>query len=291
MPETIWIIPEFGTFIRGCALDLRKWLNLPLCLSLEVVPASERTARRTRVLRIPSYRTIVRLDYKPTLDFYGKLHSLATSIEDYPDWATNGLSVTLRDYRSNCSVFMGFRHLSYNRDLGGPEDEEARIRNVLERAISTLQKEDYNRLGFRRRYVYEVSMKFDELVALVTDKLLAQNDQIREAICPLPTDVAYVVNFAADESATAHLRVCPARRSELEGLLEPNREDNFPVEKKSLPGDELYAECADISLYIDIDYYRERLKHEDVLAAFEAGIRFHDKLTRNLVAYLLGIKG
>jgi hypothetical protein len=132
-------------------------------------------------------------------------------------------------------------------------------------------------------------MHFDKLVAHFCEKLLVQNEKIRAGICPSPADAAYAVDFSADSGAKVHLRAGPARRDELERLMEPAREDNFRLPERSLPGAQLYKDCPETSLFLDIDYYREELMMKELIPTYESALKFHATLSQNMVNYLFGV--
>lgn len=235
------------------------------------------------------YRTIFRLDFRPTLDFYGKVYSLAASIEGYPDWWTDRLSVTLQNFEAHCSLNLAHNSLVYSQDMkGDPAQDEARIRQALGLATKFLDKTEYKRFGYRRMYLRAVSMNFDSLVSLFADKFLAQNSQIKEGICPDPADVAYVVDFR-DGPAEIKLRCGPVRRDELEVHLQPERHNNFAVRHRSLPGSELYEDCPDVGLLVDLDYARRELKQTELTDAYERALSFHGTLVENIDKYVFGL--
>lgn len=186
---------------------------------------------------------------------------------------------------------MGHTSFSYDRDLKGvPSEDDPRIREATRIVTDALEKRKYKRLGLRRKYLWGVEMPFEDLVDLVSEKLLAQNEEVKRGICPKPTDVAYIVNFS-EEAGDVHLKVGPVQREELENWLEPLREDNFRPELRSLPGTEMYATCPQVSLLIDVDYSKEDLDKKDLITTFEAGLKVHDKVSQNIIKYIFGFKG
>jgi hypothetical protein len=236
------------------------------------------------------YKTIFRADYAPTLKFYDKLYLLSQGFTGYPDWWTDRLSVTLQNFKWHCSLHLGHKLYVYAQDTKGREEEDdSRIREAIGAVSRELEIPEYRRLGLRRMYLYKVSMNFDNLVSLVARKLLAQNEEIEAGICPYPDDVAYVVDFT-DGSAKIKLRVGPMKKEDLELHMQPDRGNNFPVRERSVPGSEIYSDCPEVSLFIDIDYSREGVKADDVPPFYEEGLAFHEKLGKNVVNYLFGIK-
>ncbi len=236
------------------------------------------------------YKTIFRADYAATLKFYDKLYSLSQSFQEYPDWWTDRLSVTLQNFDRHCSLHLGHKAYVYAQDTRGKgDDDDTRIRKAIDVLSEELEIARYGRLGFRRIYLQTVSMNFENLVSLFTRKLLAQNEEITTGICPHPDDAAYVVDFSEDNSSIK-LRMGPMKKAELEIHLQPDRRNNFPIREQSLPGTEIYQDVPEVTLLVDVDYAREAVRAAEVLGFYEDGLAFHEKLGTNVVNYLFGIK-
>lgn len=235
------------------------------------------------------HKTIFRADYLPTLGFYDNLYALARKFEGYPDWMTDRLSVTLQNFENHCSLNLTHASYVYTQDIKGKSDEDdRRIRQVITVAADSLDQKEYRRIGFRRMYLYEVEMKFENLVSLVASKFLIENEEIKAGICPLAQDMSYVVNFS-ENSAEIKLRAGPISRDELELHLQPDRNNNFPVRDRLMPGVEIYRDCPAVGLFVDLDYSQQHVKLADSLKVYEAALGLHEKLTRNMVRYIFGV--
>ena len=241
---------------------------------------------------LASHKTIFRVDYKPTLDFYDKLIPMAESFTRYPDWRTDRISITLQNFDVRCSVNLAFNSFWYVRDLkkeNSDEEDDQRIREILEKVPTKLDKQKYERVGLRRVYLYPVEMSFENLVSVIRDKLFVQNDEINEGICPQPTDLAYLVDFLQDKLAVK-LRVGPVRKEELEQQIQPDRLANLSVKERAFLAEELFAGYRDVSLLMDIDVSKKEPKASELLEVYDASQRVHAKLSKNVVTYVLGIK-
>lgn len=236
------------------------------------------------------YKTIFRADYAPALKFYDKLYALAQGFSDYPDWWTDRLRVVLQNFNRHCSLHLGHNLYVYAQDTKGVQkDDDPRIRRAVETFSEALEVPEYRRLGFRRMYLYTVDMKFENLVSLVALKLLAQNKEIEAGICPHPEDVAYVVDYTEGPSKIK-LRVGPMKKEDLELHMQPDRRNNFAPQEQSMTGLDIYADCPEVSLFVDIDYSRESVVKGQGLQFYEEALAFHVKLTGNVVNYVLGIE-
>jgi hypothetical protein len=235
------------------------------------------------------YKTIFRIDYVPTLKFYDGLYSVSQKFHGYPDWWTDRLRVTLQNFELHCSLHLAHSSCVYIQDTKGNKDEDdQRVREAIEVATSSMGVAEYKRFGFRRMYLHEASMKFEQLVSLFADKFLAQNQEIRAGICPDPEDVAYVVDFA-DGSAKIKLRAGPVKREELELHLQPDTNNNFPPKQRCMAGAEIYADCPEVGLFIDLDYSREAVHPSQALQVYNEALAFHEKLGNNIVNYLFAL--
>lgn len=244
----------------------------------------------SRWLAVNYYKTIFRADYAASLRFYDKLYALSQAMQGYPDWWTDRLSVTLQNFDRHCSLHLGHKVYVYAQDTKGKEeDDDARIRNAIGLLSEELEIAEYKRLGFRRIYLQKVAMNFENLVSLFGQKLLAQNEEIATGICPHPDDVAYVVDFSEDTSKIK-LRMGPMKKAELEIHLQPDRRNNFPLREQSRSGSDIYSDCPEVALLIDVDYFRESVGPDEVLGFYEDGLAFSERLGRNVVQYLFGLR-
>jgi hypothetical protein len=150
-------------------------------------------------------------------EFYPKMFALASEISGYKDWLTTGLAVTLQDFDERTSFTLAHSFFAYSRDMNpkeGPEPDAKRIAEIVQKIPPPLELDRFERLGLRCWFLYPVEMKFDQLVYVVGDKFLVQSKEIKEGICPSPTDVAYHVHFN-DGDLKVKLRAGPIVRDEL----------------------------------------------------------------------------
>lgn len=239
-----------------------------------------------------NYKTVFKADHKPKLDFYERMISIASSLPDYPDWITTGLAVTLQNFDDWCSFSLAHNTFMYIREIqkDNPKyGDDKRIRTILDRVLPKLEIESYQRVGLRCWFLAPVTMKFDQLVELVSQRFLVDNKEIRQGICPAATDVAYAVHFV-DNEFRVQLRAGPLRREETEQQFGPNRNTNVPVSKRTLPPDELFVGFPEVSLLIDIDVSRTDVKSKELPDAYLKGQEIQHKLSQNISKYVFGLK-
>src|SRR5579863_9230335 len=130
----------------------------------------EGLAREFRVA-LANYKIIFRVDYKPTLGFFSKMFSIASGVQGYPDWRSDGLSITLQNLEVWCSFHLGPNLFTYVREVKkeeAPGGDDKRIRAILENVTPKLEKGAYSRVGLRCWFLYPVTMSFENLVSLVS---------------------------------------------------------------------------------------------------------------------------
>ena len=239
-----------------------------------------------------NYKTVFKADYKPRLDFYAHMYSVASALPGYPDWLTTGLAVTLQNLEDWCSFTLTHNSFAYVREIqkdNQKHGDDKRIHTILDTLLPTLEIETYQRMGLRCWFLSSVTMKFEELVELVSERFFVDNKAIRQGICPAPTDVAYAVHFM-DNEFRVQLRVGPLRRDEMELQFLPNRNANVPVSKRSLPPDELFAGLPEVSLLMDIDVSRTDVKSKELPEAYVNSQEIQHRLVQNIARYVFGLK-
>jgi hypothetical protein len=239
-----------------------------------------------------NYKIVFKVDFKPKLDFYDWMFPIASALPDYPDWITNGLSVTLENFDDWCSLSLNHNNFMYIREIEkerrqGADDK--RIHAILDTVVPRIDTKEFQRIGLRCWFLYPVEMTFDQLVTLVSQKFLADNSQIREGICPTPIDSAYAVHFM-DNDLRVQLRVGPIKRDEMELQFVPNRITNVPVKKRGLPTEELFAELPAVSLLMDIDISRTDVKVDEITKVYGDARALQAKLSQNISKYVFGLK-
>lgn len=237
-----------------------------------------------------NYKTIFRADYKPSLDFYDKLFPIASKLQGYPDWRTDRLTITLQNFDEQCSFSLAHTNFVYVRDMERERargQDDKRIEVALGAVQSHLQIQNYERVGLRCWFVQAVAMSFDDLVSLVSEKFFVQSKQIKDGICPQPTDVAYAVHFE-DNDLEVRLRAGPLKRDEIELQFQPDR-GNLPLKKRTLPSEELFSEFPEASLLMDIDTSRKKVSSKEISQTYTDAQTLQSKLSQNIARYVFGI--
>lgn len=238
-----------------------------------------------------NYKTIFRADYKPDLGFYDKLFQVASELPGYKDWITTGLAVTLQDFDNRCSFSLAHNFFVYVRDMKPLEDpnfDGGRIKEIVDEVPPRLKLAKFQRLGLRCWFLSPVKMKFEELVFVANEKFLLRTKEIKEAISPSPTDVAYAVHFNEGKLKVV-LRAGPMRREEVEAQFVPDRNSNFVAKERALPSEELFGDVPEVALLIDIDASQNDVEAGDLGKFLADAWALQAKLSENIVRYVLGL--
>jgi hypothetical protein len=127
-------------------------------------------------------KSITQFRYAPTLEFLAGLIPTAKEFTDFPDWDTTGVSINLKDSKSLCSLSITAQAYSYDQDSNDSGLEAARLSAAIERLPSGLGIRAYTRMGYRQVYLVPLDMGFESLVRVLSVKLLASNNELREIL-------------------------------------------------------------------------------------------------------------
>jgi hypothetical protein len=244
-------------------------------------------------MALANYKAVFRADFKPKLSFYTHMFDTAALLGGYKDWLTTGTAITLQDFEVRSSLSLTHSFFAYVRDMHPKENldtDSKRIQEIINTVPEHVGIDMFERVGFRCWFLQSVEMRFDQLVFVVADKFLVQNKEIKERICPAPTDAAYTVHFA-DGKMTVALRTGPMKREEVEAQFLPDRNSNFAVRDRTLPSEELFKSVPEVAMLIDIDVSQKNVKREGLekFAADAQGLQ--EQLSKNIVQYVFGLRG
>ncbi len=234
------------------------------------------------------YKTIFQARYKAELKFYELLIPAAKQMTEFPDWETNRLSVTLKNFDRRCNLSISHNSFSYDQDSNDIEIETNYINKALEILPSALEIESFIRLGFRRRYLIPVEIPFDSLIQMLNIKLLSQEKKLREVMPANVKDLMYRID-SEEEGFKYHFLIGPVSKQEIPKYVEFNRQHNLNPANREEKYRKIVQEYPDVAIFIDIDLFQEKGELQAKKAAnFVNNARSKvDNLTRELCNYLL----
>ena len=143
--------------------------------------------RTAKTLAATNYKTIFRVDFKPTLRLNsGKIAEIALELKGYADWQTDGTTVVLQDFENRSTVSLSNSAIVYARDMmteGRSGTDESRISAMIN-AVTPQADLMLLRVGFRSWFVHAAKMKFPNFLKLFYDRFFVQNKAIQQGICP-----------------------------------------------------------------------------------------------------------
>ncbi|MDO8786130.1 MAG: hypothetical protein Q7J12_07930, partial [Syntrophales bacterium] len=158
------------------------------------------------------YKTIFQFRYKPQLKFFQLMVTAAQEFSEYPHWQVEAFSsVVLKDFEKRCSLAIRHNQFTYDQDAGEREDQKVYLEKVLEKLPKSLGITSYLRIGFRRQYLITTTMSFSEIVAVLSLKLISQDDQMKKLMPTKVDDMMYRVD-SSDGDIKFRITVGPVQK-------------------------------------------------------------------------------
>lgn len=204
------------------------------------------------------YKTIFQIRYKPDLSFYSMMYDTAKAIDGFPDWETNKLTVTLKNFEKRCNITITHSFCAYEQDLHDDNVEEKNVSTMITALADKLKISKALRVGYRRRYLIPVEMHYDRLVSLLELKLLNPNILEDKEIGAIG-DLAYVIDLK-DAKFKMHLMIGPTNKEEAPRFVQFNRSRHINNDDKLANTAQyvhLMESYPETSVFFDMDVYKE----------------------------------
>ena len=235
------------------------------------------------------FKTIFQARYAPKLRFFELLLPAAQRFPEYPHWRTNQVDITLRDLEKRCSLSLQSKFFAYEQDSSDADLARGNISKAIEVLPSALEIESFSRLGLRCRYLCAVELDFPSLVTVLSVKLLAQDEHLREILPERTEDMLYRID-AAQQEHRYHITVAPVRRAEIPRALSFNEEQHVAPETAVGELAAIRAAYPEVAIFFDIDLYREgQMVIEEGGKFLQTGEKVIEKLVTDLRNYLLAV--
>lgn len=120
-------------------------------------------------------KTFFQVNYFPDLSFYDKIFKKSDLSSHFPDWQTDRLKITLRDYDKKHSVLLAHNRTVYESDRYDEENEESVI-DLIRSDIRNFTNESFlQRVECRRLFLLRQKMSFSDLSDIVTLKFYSES--------------------------------------------------------------------------------------------------------------------
>lgn len=233
------------------------------------------------------WKTIFRADFQGEISYLTTGPQVASSITGYPNWEIDGAKITLYDWQKRRSAQMDIGYFAIEQDSGDLELETSSIDRLLEIVPDKLLVKNYVRLGYRRKYLFEVEMEFDSLVAIMNTKFLRQAELA--SVLPAISDSLFVFNSYISPYRYA-ITFAPVRKSEMLRALEHNRQYHLNPRAKAKDLEKLSESYPLVSMLADIDFFKvsENIPITEVVPFLLKAREEMKRITTSLSQYCFG---
>jgi hypothetical protein len=215
--------------------------------------------KKKNSLKLPQpvlHKTIFQVQYNPQLSFFELLFTAAQRITVFPnDWETNGISVVLRDTTKHCSLSIMHNIITYEQDSNDIGMEAEYIQHIFSILPQNLEIDILKRFGYRRIYLVNLDMSFEELVNIMDLKLFAQDPEFKRIIPNQLTDLLYRVD-ASEGEYSYHVTAGPVRKNEIPLRIAYNQNHHLALQERSEAHKAIIDSYPNVAIYIDIDFYQ-----------------------------------
>ena len=97
-------------------------------------------------------KTIMQMRYNAKLNFFDLFIPAAMQFEEYKNWRTDRISITLRDVEKHCSLLIKHQDFAYEQDSSDLELENERLSRILKNLPQALKLEHFIRFGYRHLF-------------------------------------------------------------------------------------------------------------------------------------------
>ncbi len=237
------------------------------------------------VLRL--YKTIFLAQFRPELSYFNQFRTAASKLSGYPQWGTDANSVTLRDYKTRCSVAIATNSICFSQDSEDITTTSKRLQEALEVVPRELNVQKLFRIGYRRQYLASFEGSFEDLVTILDVKLLSQKKELLQRLPSIKTDLLYRVDLK-DGQNMYHLTIGPVRRQEVPNWIQFEPENHLAPDVRQEQYLSILASYPEVATLIDIDMYRASsdIPITDSISFVELAERKTAELARSLNDYL-----
>jgi hypothetical protein len=237
------------------------------------------------------YKSVFQVRYKPRIEFYNRMFTAAKSLEGFPDWETDGLSVTVFNFENRCSAGISFDSISYAQDSNNLRQERDNISQLLGVIPEVLGLNTFLRFGLRRWYLTPVDFDFDSLASIMTLKLFNQDESFQSYMLPATKDMSYI-NVCSDDKYAMKSTVGPMRKNEIPNYIKFQQQQHLPPDNRAQKYFEIVNNYPEVCAYFDVDYFQQsdKLNMEEAMTFIHRADDFISKAVDGINNYLFSEK-
>lgn len=223
----------------------------------------------------------------PRLDFYNNLFKRTELHTYFPDWETDRLFVTLKDYKKHHSLNMKFDSFSYSTD-DFKESELLKLVDLLKENIIYEESEKIG-FGFKLACLVDANLNFQELVDILNLKFFSL-DFIEKSGKLLDNSITVI--YEVSENIHCRLLIGPMRRSEVSNFIKINLKDHFYKSETNrlIEINKILESYPLNSIYFEFNFFTPKNTEIPLDGFLDASLKNHSVYLDNILNYLLQIK-
>lgn len=197
-------------------------------------------------------KTVMQITYKPKLDYFDKIYNKPIS-EYFPDWITDRLKITFRDFNKHHSLTISHNNILFESDKYDKKSEEDVFKLIVDNLVDISEEENFTRFGLRRFFLIKQDISYEELIEIFNLKVYSNDliDQFKNSI----SNSNIVIDTYIDDYKI-HITMGPMKKDEISRFIKFNIEqhsDPKSMERVNILSQE-FNSYPDVSLYIDLDF-------------------------------------
>ncbi len=227
--------------------------------------------------------------FKPSVEFFLKQYELLKMYKKYfPSWEVSGLNFTVQDRENHCSSTITHSNIIFEIDDANSKVEflKKTINNILSGYNEFFPIESFIRLGLRFYiFIPMLEIKKEELADIIQSKLFVSNNELTTILSEKVTDLAYIRDYKKDEFLY-HFKCGPMPKEQIPAWVDFGQNKhrfNTPKDFK-----EYLDSFPDMSIYIDIDCYKQDIPFSDMGSFLTKSIDNCIKTATSIKKYILG---
>ncbi|XCN71098.1 MAG: hypothetical protein Q3M24_12300 [Candidatus Electrothrix aestuarii] len=210
-------------------------------------------------MRYKPKKTFFQINYFPDLSFYDNIFKKNDIASYFPDWETDRLKITFRDFDKKHSVLLAHNRTVYESDRYN-EKEEEKIIKLISSGIKAFAKEHFlQSVGCKRLFLIKQNMSFSDLSDIITLKFYSESLKSLFLSGINDSSVNLKTTIGPNE---LRVTIGPMKTDEIPNFIKYNINNHIRPET-NIRAKELHdivTGYPEVSLYIETDYLFQTTK-------------------------------
>jgi len=239
--------------------------------------------------KIEKKKILFGANIKPSIDFFSKQYELLKMYKmDFPNWEVSILNFTAQDRENHCSATVTHKNIIFEIDDANTKVEFSRkiINNILSGYNEFFPIESFIRVGLRFYiFIPMLEIEKEELADIIQSKLFISSNELTTILSEKVTDLAYIRDYKKDDFLY-HFKCGPMPKEQIPAWVDFGQNKhrfNTPKDFK-----EYLDSFPDISIFIDIDCYKQDIPFTDIGSFLTKAMDNCIKTATSTKKYILG---